>query len=98
MKPYLAPAARAPLAAVVARFERLVVRGLDHVVAATPAIRDKFLRMGVPSTTIANYPLDEEMRRPAAAQRDRAVAYVGGISLIRGIREMSRPSARRRAA
>jgi hypothetical protein len=46
-KSYLPAAARGPVAAAVGMLERFACRRLDAVVAATPAIRDKFARLGI---------------------------------------------------
>lgn len=88
-KYYLHPAIRRPLSAVVGRFERFACRRLDHVVAATPAICSKFAAIGAPSTEISNFPvlgeLDADVSWPEKAIE---VCYVGGITAIRGIRQI----------
>ena len=85
-KPYLHPAVRRPISAVMAGFERFACRRLDHVVGATPAITDKFAAMGVPASNINNYPILGELESEAVAgEKAREVCYVGGIGAIRGI-------------
>lgn len=88
-KSYLPRFLRRPLAFVVGVIERTIVRRLDHVVAATPAIRDKFKRMKVRTTDINNYPMLGELAvEPSSRRPTSDVCYVGGIVATRGIREI----------
>lgn len=87
-KPYLHPVARGVIALGAEMYEKRVVRRLDHVIAATPAIRDKFLAIGARSTDINNYPLTEELASNAGwEERVPEVSYVGGVTRIRGLAE-----------
>lgn len=87
-KPYIHPVARGVIALGAEMYEKRVVRRLDHVIAATPAIRDKFLAIGAPSTDINNYPLTEELASNAGwEERVPEVSYVGGVTRIRGLAE-----------
>lgn len=88
-KHYLHPLVRRPLSAVVERFERFACRRLTHVVAATPVIRDKFIAMGIAATDINNFPLPGELESEVAwSDKDDRVCYAGGITAIRGIRQV----------
>lgn len=88
-KPYLHPRARRPLSALAGGFERFACRRLTHVIAATPAIRDKFVAMGVAATDINNFPLPGELEADVAwSDKAAQVCYVGGITAIRGIRQV----------
>lgn len=88
-KPYLNQPARATLSRLAARYEAWACKQFDAVVAATPLIRDKFLTHHPRVVDVNNYPilgeLDTGVRRGDKAS---AVCYVGGISAIRGIREL----------
>lgn len=88
-KTYIRLAYRRPMARLVAFAERVMARRVDCVVAATPFIRDKFLRHGASSVDIRNYPLLGELSLDSVRDVGRPeVCYVGGISLIRGIAEL----------
>ncbi|MBS1715445.1 MAG: glycosyltransferase family 4 protein [Armatimonadetes bacterium] len=74
----------------VAAAEQAADRSLDAVVAATPKIARAFSN---PETVLVqNYPLLEELApaggRPFAERAPQAV-YVGGLSLVRGAKEMA---------
>jgi glycosyltransferase involved in cell wall biosynthesis len=72
--------------------ESLACRCLDAFVCATPAIARKFPQRR--TVTVQNYPLLEEFQPTSGAwgmsfrERPPNVVYAGGISAIRGIREM----------
>jgi glycosyltransferase involved in cell wall biosynthesis len=88
-KPYIPAPARPLAAAVFGLYERLVCRRLDGVIAATPFIRDKFLRQGVRCLDVNNYPMTDELASEVAdGARNNEVCYIGGIGAIRGIREV----------
>jgi glycosyltransferase involved in cell wall biosynthesis len=79
---------RRPAARVVGRLEPMAADRLAAVVAATPAIAERFAACRRPVVVVNNYPdLDEfavgpAERRPASAAP--TVCYVGAISAIRG--------------
>ena len=70
-------------------YENYVCSKLDAIVTATPSIRDKFKKFAKKSIDINNYPLLGELQ---SIDKDWSnildeIAYVGGISKIRGIQE-----------
>jgi glycosyltransferase involved in cell wall biosynthesis len=93
-KPYLGRVSRQVLSTASALFERYACSRLDGVITATPCIRDKFLRINPRTVDVNNYPLPAEFDA-AARWADKApeVCYLGGISAIRGARELVRACA-----
>lgn len=88
-KPYLWSGSRYILSKFFEMFEKLACKYFSGIVAATPVIRDKFLAINENCIDINNYPIIGEL---AASQdwseRKGGVAYVGGLSEIRGAYRM----------
>ena len=88
-KPYLNRYAKAVISKIFSLFESYACREFDCIVAATPYIRDKFLKMGADSIDINNYPILEEFRDQSSwKEKSNSICYVGGISEVRGIKEI----------
>jgi glycosyltransferase involved in cell wall biosynthesis len=88
-KPYLNPVARIAIAGSFSLFERYAVPRLDQIIAATPAIRRKFERLGCAAIDINNYPLLEELSELIAWDKLRSTAcYIGAMTSIRGVPEL----------
>lgn len=88
-KPYLHPMLRGTISTLAGGFERFACRRLDAIVAATPAIRDKFIGLGIAATDINNFPMLGELEaRVHWNEKVEEVCYVGGIFASRGIREL----------
>jgi len=69
--------------------EFTVFRFFDYIVSATPDIRDKFLKIGVNSVDINNYPILEEFENHLSdSEKKRLICYVGGITKVRGVLEV----------
>lgn len=89
-KPYLNKFSAKLISLLAKYYERYVCSRLDYIVTATPAIRDKFLKFSQNVVDINNYPLLGEL---TPLDKDwnnikNEVAYVGGISKIRGIEQV----------
>jgi glycosyltransferase involved in cell wall biosynthesis len=91
-KPYIPRMLMRMVAQTYAAFESRVCRNLDAIVTATPAIREKFSRINQRVVDINNYPFPDEFVpiEPAIDRRNGRICYVGGISAVRGIRELVR--------
>jgi len=88
-KPYLHPMLRRPISVVMGAFERFACARLDRVVSATPAIANKFMAMGIPASNINNFPILGELSGDVGeVKKAHEVCYIGGITAIRGIREV----------
>ena len=87
-KPYLNKPTRWTIAQGLRAYEAWVCGKMDGVIAATPFIRDKFLKTNPNTVDINNYPiLDELAVISRSAEKYQDVCYVGGIGKIRGIVE-----------
>jgi hypothetical protein len=72
------------------RFENAAARRFSGIVAATAAIGTRFGRVNPNTVVVANYPLVGELATVAPTpwrQRPKSAAYLGGVSVIRGIRD-----------
>jgi hypothetical protein len=90
-KRYIPRHLRKPLMWTVEIFENLSARLMSGLVTATPTINKRFTAIHRQTAVINNFPLlDELVPRADVAWDERkiAVAYIGGISEERGIREM----------
>jgi glycosyltransferase involved in cell wall biosynthesis len=93
-KPYLGHVSSQMLSRSFSAYERYACRRFDGIIAATPFIRDKFLRINPATVDVNNFPLLREFSAPADWSGKAAeVCYVGNISAIRGIRELVRACA-----
>ncbi len=88
-KPYLDPVSRRVLSAMFSAYERFACSRFDGIIAATPFIRDMFLKINPFTVDINNFPIIGEFdgAMPWTKKREQ-VCYVGRISGIRGIRQM----------
>ena len=87
-KSYLNPVLLRMLSLVYAQFECFACARFDAIVAATPFIRNKFLKVNPRTVDINNFPILGELATPIGHTESRAkICYVGGITEIRGIRE-----------
>jgi glycosyltransferase involved in cell wall biosynthesis len=87
-KSYINKHLRSIIAYAFELYEDFSASKFDAIVAATPFIRDKFLKLNPNSVDINNFPLLSEFPLPSAdVELRKSVCYVGGIAAFRGIRE-----------
>jgi glycosyltransferase involved in cell wall biosynthesis len=90
-KRYLPAGFRAPIGACFEVFENAAARRFTALVASNPQIAERFTGLNPRTIVVQNFPMADELVAPSERPwdaRDRAVAYVGGITLERGVREM----------
>lgn len=88
-KHYLNPISKKVIAFLVKAYEKYACAKLDGIVAATPFIRDKFLKINKNTVDINNYPkLEEFCSIPTDTLKGNYVCYIGGLADVRGIVEM----------
>jgi glycosyltransferase involved in cell wall biosynthesis len=87
-KPYLNKVLKKILAKIFAWYEYWSLPKFDYLIAATPFIRDKLLKINPNTVNINNFPLLNEFKILSQTQKENAVVYIGGISEIRGIKEV----------
>ena len=88
-KPWIAPGLRFPIASLAGALEKTVSRIADGIVAATPPIARRF--QAAKTVVVQNFPIPGEFDSRAAtpySERLPLFVYLGGISAIRGVREM----------
>jgi len=67
-------------------YEDYVAKRLDHIITATPYIRNRFIQLNTNCTDINNFPLLSEVLTDSDwATKKNEICYTGGISAIRGI-------------
>jgi glycosyltransferase involved in cell wall biosynthesis len=89
-KPYLNKFFLRILSKVYGLYESWACRRFDGICAATPFIRDKFLRTNSNTVDINNFPiLGELVGEVVWSIKQAEVCYVGGITKNRGILEVS---------
>ncbi|WP_270180125.1 glycosyltransferase family 4 protein [Alkalihalobacillus sp. CinArs1] len=76
------------------KVERFASKRFDAIVTATPHINERFKKYNENSITIHNYPLLNELMKDVVVDKPAkdafSVVYLGGIYLLRGIKEMIR--------
>jgi len=83
---------RRPFAAAISVIERFTAGLFDAVVTVTPNINERFLRLNDRTVLVRNFTDAAELAdcsgKTAWNERDDAVAYVGSLTLDRGVEEM----------
>lgn len=88
-KPYLNKVSRYILSLVFERYEKYVFKKFDALIGATPVITQKLSSINGCSYNINNYPILGELNLTSDwASKSNEVCYLGGVSSIRGIKEI----------
>lgn len=89
-KHYLNKFSKKILSFLVSKYESYACAKLDGIVAATPFIHDKFLKINRNTIDINNFPKVEEFLEIENANLNESpyVCYIGGLADVRGIVEM----------
>ena len=88
-KDWIPQVLRRPVAGIVGTVEWIAARLFNRVVAATPTIASRFPEHS--TVTVQNFPILSELVTPLARphiDRPLAFAYIGGITRLRGAKEM----------
>jgi glycosyltransferase involved in cell wall biosynthesis len=87
-KPYLNKISKIILSKIYEWYEHWTLTKFDYLIAATPFIRNKLLKINLYTVDINNFPLLNELKISNWMHKENIVAYIGGISEIRGIKEV----------
>jgi len=88
-KTYLSAPLRQLIGWIFSIYESYACRKFDAIIAATPFIRDKFLKINPNTVDINNFPLLDELANTGEwEEKKNEVAYVGSIDKIRGVEEI----------
>lgn len=88
-KPYLNKPILWIISKILCVYEQWICRSFDGIIAATPFIRDKFLKINPQTIDINNFPLVGELSSEVSWESKHfEVCYVGGVSVNRGIKEV----------
>ncbi|WP_414050642.1 glycosyltransferase family 4 protein [Macrococcus animalis] len=90
-KHYIPLLIRKPLSMVFEKYETFVTAKLDAIVAATPTIKNKFLKINKNTIDVNNYPILEEFIDIPNdfTMKKNQIVYIGGLSKERGANEMA---------
>jgi len=87
-KHYLGNFTKKVLSFIIAKFEIWAFKKFDLVVAATPIIKEKFLKYNIKSIDINNFPILDELISIKPRFNAPTICYIGLLYDTRGIREI----------
>jgi len=88
-KPWINVAIRKAIANTVEWYENKISKKCDGIITATPFIEKRFSTINKNTITINNFPLTKELQKTQSNFKEcNSVCYIGGISQIRGIKQM----------
>lgn len=88
-KPYLNKALSLVFSKIIFFYESYSCPRFDYIIAATPFIKAKFLKINSNSEVINNFPILGELSNNVKwSDKKNIICYVGGIARIRGVLEI----------
>jgi glycosyltransferase involved in cell wall biosynthesis len=87
-KPYLSKISKIILSTIFEWYEYWSLPKFDYLIAATPFIRDKLLKINPNTVYISNFPLLNEFKISSWMHKENAVVYIGAITEMRGIKKV----------
>jgi len=89
-KDYIPKFLRKIVSARFEKFENRIASKVDGVITATPFICERFIKINSNTLDINNFPLSEEIQTSDSDWNNRKnkVCYIGGLTKIRGVKEM----------
>ncbi|MCU1332662.1 MAG: hypothetical protein JWM08_1654 [Candidatus Angelobacter sp.] len=90
-KHYIPSRLKLPLVRIVEFLENAAAKAMSGLIAATPAIADRFRSFHPNVTVVNNFPILNELANSGLgewSQRRHSVVYIGGIAEERGIQEL----------
>ena len=89
-KPYLSSFVSQPLSVIMEIYEKFKFKKLDFLIAATPKIKEKLIKINPNTEVVNNYPILKELHTDDVNwdAKKNNICYIGGITKIRGILEV----------
>jgi len=87
-KHYLNSLSKKILSFIYSKYEIYMLKKVDFVIAATPIIKEKFLKAGIKSEDINNFPIIEDFLSLKPQFKENVFCYVGSLYKTRGIEEI----------
>lgn len=89
-KTWIAKPVRKIISIVTEKYENHIAKKCNAIVAATPFIRDRFLKLNPHTIDVNNYPILDELLSDYnyEGKVENSICYVGGITKTRGLIEL----------
>ncbi len=88
-KEYIPKLFRVPFSVILEYYENKSIKQFEAVIAATPFINNRVLKLNEKSVNVNNFPITSELvLQKALEEKENAVCFVGAISRLRGVKEL----------
>ncbi|UKJ07227.1 glycosyltransferase [Solitalea lacus] len=88
-KAYIPTIVKKSLSIIAEKYENFISRRMTGIITVTPLINDRYLRLNKEVVEVRNYPMmSEGVRKADWATKKEVLCYIGGISEVRGIKQM----------